>query len=151
MNIISTMFMFYESCQQFSPLILEKLHSIPRLDIEQAFISELPDSISYQLIPMKYFISANTDELQKRYNLFHIAICNKWYLIALQFNIDRSSWLLLVDHSTRYMAQEVDYMSTSSDLSNHTNARYFHHIHSTTLVPQPNLMACCRHCRLHYY
>ena len=149
MNISSTMFMFYESCEQFSPLILEKLHCIPRLDIEQAFISKLPDSFSYQLIPMKYFISANTNELQKRYNLLHIAICYKWYLIALQFNIDRSSWLLLVDHSTRYMAQED--MSTNSYLSNHTNASYFHHIHSTNIVPQPNLMACCRHCRLHYY
>ena len=78
-------------------------------------------------------------------------VCYKWYLIALQFNIDRSSWLLLVDHSTSYMAQVVDYMSTTSYLSNHTNARYFHHIHSTNIVPQPNLMACCRHCRLHYH
>ena len=73
----------------------------------------------------------------------------KWYHIALQFNIDRSSWLLLVDHSTSYMAQEVDYVRTSSYLSNHTNASYFHHVHSTNIVPQPNLMACCRHCRLH--
>ena len=94
------------------PLILEKLHSIPKVEIEYAFISEeygsLLDLFSYQLILMKYFISANTDELQKRYNLFHIAICNKWYLIALQFNIDRSSWLLLVDHGTSCMAQELD-------------------------------------------
>ena len=62
--------------------------------------------------------------------------------------VNRSSCLLWVEHC---MAQDVGHSKMpSSYQGHHTNAEHYHHIQSTNIVPQQNLMACS-FCRLHYY